>query len=118
MDKYIVFKFHDVTRPTAMVKRLGSCEDLSVKFKIDILNNLITAIALLKNQVVLHEIQQLGYLNSNLMLRWDSPFKSHFTCYACHFYKSSKFDLTFGYLGVNMFIQCVTHFKYGNVCKI
>ena len=24
--------------------------------------------------VVVHGIQQLGYLNSNLMLRWDSPF--------------------------------------------
>ena len=48
----------------------------SVKFKIDFLNNLLTASVLIENyDVVLHEIQQLCYLNSNLMLRWDSHFK-------------------------------------------
>ena len=46
----------------------------SAKFKIYFFNNLITASVMVENHVVLHEIQQLGYLNSNLVLRWDSPF--------------------------------------------
>ena len=54
-----------------MVKRLGSRSDpvtFCVKLNIYFLNNLITASVLVEKHMVLHEIQQLGYLNSNLML--------------------------------------------------
>ena len=59
-----------------MVKRLGFRGTLPVKYKIDFWNNPITASILVWNQVVLNQSQQLGYLNSKLMLSWDCPFKS------------------------------------------
>ena len=65
----------DVTRPTVMVKRYGFRGTLSIKYKIDFWNNPITASVLVGNQVVLNQSQQLGYLNSKLMLSWDCPFK-------------------------------------------
>ena len=68
-------KPRDVTRPTVMVKRLGFRGTLPVKYKIDFWNNPITASILVWNQVVLNQSQQLGYLNSKLMLSWDCPFK-------------------------------------------
>ena len=58
-----------------MVKRLGFRGTLPVKYKIDFWNNPITASILVWNQVVLNQSQQLGYLNSKLMLSWDCPFK-------------------------------------------
>ena len=64
----------DVTRPTVMVKRLGFRGTLPVKYKIYFWNNPITASILVWNQVVLNQSQQLGYLNSKLMLSWDCPF--------------------------------------------
>ena len=67
-------KTRDVTRPTVMVKRLGFRGTLPVKYKIDFWNNPITASILVWNQVVLNQSQQLGYLNSKLMLSWDCPF--------------------------------------------
>ena len=67
-------KPRDVTRPTVMVKRLGFRGTLPVKYKIDFWNNPITASILVWNQVVLNQSQQLGYLNSKLMLSWDCPF--------------------------------------------
>ena len=67
-------KPRDVTRPTVMVKRYGFRGTLSTKYKIDFWNNLITASVLVWNQVVLNQSQQLGYLNSKLMLSWDCPF--------------------------------------------
>ena len=73
MEKSTVFKSNDVTRPSIMVKSLGFRGTFSVKFKIDFLNNLMTASVLVENHAVLQEIQQLGYLSSNLMLRCDSP---------------------------------------------
>ena len=69
-------KPRDVTRSTVMVKRYGFRETLSIKYKIDFWNNPITASALVWNQVVLNQSQQLGYLNSKLMLSWDCPFNS------------------------------------------
>ena len=69
------FKSH-VTIPTLMAQRYSSRGDLFCKIKIDFLNNLTTASVLVESHAVLHEIQQLGYLNSNLMLRWDSAFKN------------------------------------------
>ena len=57
-----------------MVKRLGFRGTLPVKYKIDFWNNPITASILVWNQVVLNQSQQLGYLNSKLMLSWDCPF--------------------------------------------
>ena len=69
-------KPRDVTRPTVMVKRLGFRGTLPVKYKIDFWNNPITASILVWNQAVLNQSQQLGYLNSKLMLSWDCPFKS------------------------------------------
>ena len=71
-------KPRDVTRPTVMVKRLGFRGTLPVKYKIDFWNNPITASILVWNQVVLNQSQQLGYLNSKLMLSWDCPFKHNF----------------------------------------
>ena len=68
-------KPRDVTRPTLMVKRYGFRGTLSIKYKIDFWNNPITASVLVWNQVVLNQSQQLGYLNSKLMLSWDCPFK-------------------------------------------
>ena len=68
-------KPHDVTRPTVMVKRYGFRGTLPIKYKIDFWNNPITASVLVWNQVVLNQSQQLGYLNSKLMLSWDCPFK-------------------------------------------
>ena len=68
-------KPRDVTRPTVMVKRYGFRGTLSIKYKIDFWNNPITANVLVWNQVVLNQRQQLGYLNSKLMLSWDCPFK-------------------------------------------
>ena len=68
-------KPRDVTRPTVMIKRLGFRGTLPVKYKIDFWNNPITASILVWNQVVLNQSQQLGYLNSKLMLSWDCPFK-------------------------------------------
>ena len=68
-------KPRDVTRPTVMVKRYGFRGTLSIKYKIDLWNNPITASVLVWNQVVLNQSQQLGYLNSKLMLSWDCPFK-------------------------------------------
>ena len=59
-----------------MVKRLGFRGTLPVKYKIDFWNNPIIASILVWNQVVLNQSQQLGYLNSKLMLSWDCPFKS------------------------------------------
>ena len=59
-----------------MVKRLGFRGTLPVKYKIDFWNNPITASILVWNQVVLNQSQQLGYLNSKLMLSWDCPFKA------------------------------------------
>ena len=70
-------KPRDVTRPTVMVKRLGFRGTLPVKYKIDFWNNPITASILVWNQVVLNQSQQLGYLNSKLMLSWDCPFNPH-----------------------------------------
>ena len=67
-------KPRDVTRPTVMVKRLGFRGTPPVKYKIDFWNNPITASILVWNQVVLNQSQQLGYLNSKLMLSWDCPF--------------------------------------------
>ena len=61
-------KPRDVTRPTVMVKRYGFRGTLSIKYKIDFWNNPITANVLVSNQVVLNQSQQLGYLNSKLML--------------------------------------------------
>ena len=78
-------KPRDVTRPTVMVKILGFRGTLPVKYKIVFWNNPITASILVWNQVVLNQSQQLGYLNSKLMLSWDCPFKllllrlSHFS---------------------------------------
>ena len=69
-------KPRDVTRPTVMVKRLGFRGTLPVKYKIDFWNNPITASILVWNQVVLNQSQQLGYLNSKLMLSWDCPFNN------------------------------------------
>ena len=60
-----------------MVKRLGFRGTLPVKYKIDFWNNPITASILVWNQVVLNQSQQLGYLNSKLMLSWDCPFKKN-----------------------------------------
>ena len=60
-----------------MVKRLGFRGTLPVKYKIDFWNNPITASILVWNQVVLNQSQQLGYLNSKLMLSWDCPFKRY-----------------------------------------
>ena len=76
MDKSTVVKSHNVTRPSIMVKWLGPRGAFYVKFKIQngFLNDLVTASVLVENHVILHEIQQLGYLNSNLMLLWESPF--------------------------------------------
>ena len=71
-------KPRDVTRPTVMVKRLGFRGTLPVKYKIDFWNNPITASILVWNQVVFNQSQQLGYLNSKLMLSWDC----HFNIYA------------------------------------
>ena len=68
-------KPRDVTRPTVVVKRYGFRGTLSKKYKIDFWNNPITASVLVWNQVVLNQSQQLGYLNSKLMLSWDCPFK-------------------------------------------
>ena len=59
-----------------MVKRLGFRGTLPVKYKIDFWNNPITASILVWNQVVLNQSQQLGYLNSKLMLSWDCPFNA------------------------------------------
>ena len=70
-------KPRDVTRPTVMVKRLGFRGTLPVKYKIDFWNNPITASILVWNQVVLNQSQQLGYLNSKLMLSWDCPFNHY-----------------------------------------
>ena len=42
---------------------------------------------LVENYVVLHQIQQLGYHNSNLMLKWDSPFKRQALKYFEYFLK-------------------------------
>ena len=67
-------KPRDVTRPAVMVKRLGFRGTLPVKYKIDFWNNPITASILVWNQVVLNQSQQLGYLNSKLMLSWNCPF--------------------------------------------
>ena len=58
-----------------MVKRYGFRGTLAIKYKIDFWNNPITASVLGWNQVVLNQSQQLGYLNSKLMLSWDCPFK-------------------------------------------
>ena len=69
-------KPRDVTRPTVMVKRYGFRGTLAIKYKIDFWNNPITASVLVWNQVVLNQSQQLGYLNSKLMLSWDCPFKA------------------------------------------
>ena len=69
-------KPRDVTRPTVMVKRYGFRGTLAIKYKIDFWNNTITASVLVWNQVVLNQSQQLGYLNSKLMLSWDCPFKA------------------------------------------
>ena len=69
-------KPRDVTRPTVMVKRYGFRGTLPIKYKIDIWNNPITASDLVWNQVVLNQRQQLGYLNSKLMLSWDCPFNA------------------------------------------
>ena len=54
-------------RPCLMVRDKGSAGNFSVKFKIVVFNNLITVKVFVENQAVLHEIQQLGYLNSKLM---------------------------------------------------
>ena len=62
-----------------MVKRLGFRGTLPVKYKIDFWNNSITASILVWNQVVLNQSQQLGYLNSKLMLSWDCPFNMPLT---------------------------------------
>ena len=59
-----------------MVKRYGFRGTLAIKYKIDFWNNPITASVLVWNQVVLNQSQQLGYLNSKLMLSWDCPFKA------------------------------------------
>ena len=75
-------KPRDVTRPTVMVKRLGFRGTPPVKYKIDFWNNPITASILVWNQVVLNQSQQLGYLNSKLMLSWDCPFKGKIWVFA------------------------------------
>ena len=72
-------KPRDVTRPTVMVKRYGFRGTLSIKYKIDFWNNPITVSVLVWNQVVLNQSQQLGYLNSKLMLSWDCPFNPRLT---------------------------------------
>ena len=59
-----------------MVKRYGFRGTLAIKYKIDFWNNPITDSVLVWNQVVLNQSQQLGYLNSKLMLSWDCPFKA------------------------------------------
>ena len=103
-------KPRDVTRPTVMVKRYGFRGTLAIKYKIYFWNNPITASVLVWNQVVLNQSQQLGYLNSKLMLSWDCPFNSgtmiaswkntHIctwlsrnTAYMSHFHHSNSIDL-------------------------
>ena len=66
MDKSTGFKHHAVTRPTIMVKKFVSRGRFSKKIKIHFLNKLITASVMAENHVVLHEIQQLDFLNSDL----------------------------------------------------
>ena len=51
MDKSTVFNSHYATRPTIMVKRLGSRRYFFVKLKIDFLNNLIIASVMVRNNV-------------------------------------------------------------------
>ena len=62
-----------------MVKRYGFRGTLSIKYKIDFWNNPITVSVLVWNQVVLNQSQQLGDLNSKLMLSWDCPFNNEET---------------------------------------
>ena len=57
-----------------MVKRYGFRGTLAIKYKIVFWNNPTTDSVLVWNQVVLNQSQQLGYLNSKLMLSWDCPF--------------------------------------------
>ena len=72
--KNVPHKPRDVTRPTVMVKRYGFRGTLPIKYKIVFWNNQLP-VFWFENQVVLNQSQQLGYLNSKLMLSWYCPFK-------------------------------------------
>ena len=95
-------KPRDVTRPTVMVKRLGFRGTPPVKYKIDFWNNPITASILVWNQVVLNQSQQLGYLNSKLMLSWDCPFNIPWFFYNCIPFRSRSRLHSFGLLRLRL----------------
>ena len=96
-----------------MVKRYGFRGTLAIKYKIDFWNNPITASVLGWNQVVLNQSQQLGYLNSKLMLSWHCPFKGGLFPLILHSFRAHLVQI-FNGSGVDgcsarRTLECATH---------